>query len=146
MVPAILHSFFFDSLKDGHLPKPDTKGWSLPFFSHFLCFSIRWTLPQTGHLQMVPAVLHSFFFDSLQDGHLPKPDTKGWSLPFFSHFLCFSLRWTTPNTGHLELVATVLQSFSLTLYKTDTSLNRKPRAGPCRSSFSWTLYKMHPLL
>ena len=31
MVPAILHSFSFHSLKDGYLPKPDTKGWSLPF-------------------------------------------------------------------------------------------------------------------
>ena len=83
---------------------------------------------------MVPAILHSFSFDSLKDGHLPKPDTKGWSLPFFSHFLCFSLRWTTPQTGHQGLVPAVLQSFSFTLYKMDTSLNRTPRVDPCRSS------------
>ena len=56
MAPAILHSFSLDSLKDGQLPKTDTKGWSLPFFSHFLCFPLRWTTPQTGHLEVVPAV------------------------------------------------------------------------------------------
>ena len=34
----------------------------------------------------------------------------------------------------LELLLTVLQSFSLTLYKANASLKRTPRVGPFRSS------------
>ena len=76
------------------------------------------------------------FFVSLKDGHLSRQDT---SIIFFN-----SIQWTPPKTGHLELVPIVLQSFSLTLYKTGTSLNRKPRAGPYRSSFSWLSIRCIP--
>ena len=39
------------------------------------------------HTSLKCLLFVSHFFDFLQDGHLPKLDTKSCSLPFFSHFL-----------------------------------------------------------
>ena len=39
------------------------------------------------HTSLKCQVFVSHFFDSLQDGHLPKLKTKSCSLPFFNHFL-----------------------------------------------------------
>ena len=47
----------------------------------------------------------------------------------------------------LELVPAILQSYSLTLYKVDTSLKQtEPRVGPIHSSVILTLYKAHTSL
>ena len=86
------------------------------------------------HTSLKCLLFVSHFFDSLQGGHLPKLDTKSCSLPFFSHFIWHSIRPMRLLNGHLELVPAVLQSFSLTLYKTEIPLNRKASVGPCRSS------------
>ena len=48
-------------------------------------------------------------------------------------------RWTTsiPKTRHLKLVPAILQSFSLTLYKKDTSLKQTPRVDLLHS---WVIF------
>ena len=84
------------------------------------------------HTSLKCLLFVSHFFDSLQGGHLPKLDTKSCSLPFFSHFIWHSIRPMRLLNGHLELVPAVLQSFPLTLYKTEIPLNRKASVGPCR--------------
>ena len=140
LVPAVLQSFsLFSSKMDNSLdwtPRGGPCRCAVIFLTLWL--SIWQTLPYTGHLKVVSTV------PLLSSLSLKKTDTS-LDRTLRSFFLD-SIQWTPPKTGHLELVATILQSFSLTLYKMDNSLNRKPRAGPCRSSFSWTLYKMHPLL
>ena len=115
---------------DPSLDRTPRDGPRLPLLSHFLDSLTLYMTDTSLHRtpKVGPYRSPVIFFVSLKDGHLSRQDT---SIIFFLD----SIQWTPPKTGHLELVPIVLQSFSLTLYKTDTSLNRKPGAGACVRHF-----------
>ena len=117
---------------DPSLDRTPRDGPRLPLLSHFLDSLTRCMTDTSLHRtpKVGPYRSPVIFFVSLKDGHLSRQHTS--IIFFFGLYTMNTSQDRTPRVGSLPFFSHFLYK---NLYKTDTSLNRKPGAGACVRHF-----------